>query len=203
MPNDEIKTTGSTSSQQATTIIPTTLTAEELAEQKRLAMIAMEGAEGREKREAQERKVEEEKKKSTLSAEKTEIMKKMGELNVEKEKLELHWIQLNQQKAPMDANLGPIIADEIKVEKEEEDTNKLEHSTVDITEKHNLEAKRWEIEERRKKIEEDRWKIEEEIKKISAIIEETGASYRAILAKEDESQKKLDEINKFLAVYGE
>lgn len=176
---------------------------QDIAEKKRLAMLAMEGPEGKARREATERKEQEEGLKKKLQEEREVLEKRIGELAAEKEKLELKWIDLNETKAPLEKSLGPIVADEIKVEKEDEDIEKKEKlSVADPKERQAAEKMRWEIEDRRRVIEKDRWRLEDEIGKVNDIIKANSTKYQEVLAEQEKNQKRLDEITKNLSVYG-
>ncbi|MBI3632097.1 MAG: hypothetical protein HY225_01480 [Candidatus Vogelbacteria bacterium] len=172
-----------------------------LAEKKKQAMLAMEGEEGRRHREDLERKKQEEELKIKLEDERTKVGHELERLASEKEKLELKWVELNEIKAPLEKSLEPIVTKEAQVEKEESDIEKKEHSTSDPVERQATEKMRWEVEDRRRLVEKERWRMEDEIGKVNAIIKTNSDKYQELLAEEEKSQKRLDEINKNLSVY--
>ncbi len=173
----------------------------ELEEKKKQAMLAMEGEEGRLHREALERKKQEEELKGKLQDERTKLGQELDKLSGDKEKLELKWVELNETKAPLEKSLEPIVALETKVEQEEGDIEKKEHTTSDPVEKQATEKMRWEVEDRRRAVEKDRWRLEDEIGKVNAIIKANSDKYQELLAEEEKVQQRLDEINKNLSVY--
>lgn len=174
----------------------------DVAEKKRLAMLAMEGEGGKRRREALEKRQAEEEIKKKLQAERTGLEKKIEELSAEKEKLELKWIELNEVKSPLEKNLTPVVTDEIKVEKEEEDAEKKEKSSANPKERQSAEKMRWGIDDKRRAIEKERWRLEDEIGKIDDIIKANSEKYQRILAEMENNQQRLEEIIKNLAVYG-
>ena len=175
---------------------------QELEEKKKQAMLAMEGPEGRAHRETLERKEHEEEIKKRLGDERQALQKKIEELSTGKERLELKWVELNETKAPLEKSLAPVVAEETKVEKEESDIEMKERSTSDPVEKQATEKMRWGADDRRRAIEKERWSIEDEIGKINDIIKTNSEKYQELLAEEEKSQRRLDEIIKELAVYG-
>ena len=174
----------------------------ELEEKKKQAMLAMEGEEGRLHREALERKKQEEELKAKLQEERTRLGQDLDKLSSDKEKLELKWVELNEKKVPLEKSLEPIVALEIKVEQEESNIEKKEHTTSDPVEKQTTEKMRWEVEDRRRAVEKDRWKLEDEIGKVNAIIKANSDKYQQLLAEEEKAEQRLDEINKNLSIYG-
>lgn len=174
----------------------------DLEEKKKQAMLAMEGEEGKRRREALERKQQEEEFKKKLQEERSILEKKIEETAAKKEELELKWVELNQTKAPLEQSLKPIIADEIKVEKEEDDVQLKERGTADPKEKQAAEKMRWEVDDRRRAIEKSRWQLEDEIGRVNDIIKENSVKYQSLLTEEEKVQARLDEINKSLSVYG-
>lgn len=195
-------TTDTQTTEEKPVAVETTSTEADIAEKKRLAMLAMEGEEGRLRREAMERKKQEEDIKKKLQEERLILEKKIEELSAEKEKLEIKWIEFNETKAPLEKSLGPIVAEEIKVEREEDDIEKKERGTTDPKEKQEAEKMRWEVDDRRRAIEKDRWRLEDEIGKINDIIKANSVKYQEILAEQEKNQKRVDEIVKNLSVYG-
>ena len=189
---------------KVTTADADTGTAEEkeLALKKKQAMLAMEGEEGKRHRENLERKQEEEEIKKKLYEERLFLEKELEKMSVQKEELELRWVELNEIKAPLEKSLEPIIALEIKVEKEEGDIEVKEHGTADPKERQAAEKMRWEVDDRRRSIEKDRFRLEDEIGKIDDIIKTNSEKYQTILTEEEKSQQRLDEIKKNLSVYG-
>ncbi|MBI3633757.1 MAG: hypothetical protein HY226_05720 [Candidatus Vogelbacteria bacterium] len=173
----------------------------ELEEKKKQAMLAMEGEEGRLHRESLERKKQEEELKAKLQDERTKLQQELERLSGEKEKLELKWVELNETKAPLEKNLEPIVAQATKVEQEESDIEKKEHSTNDPAERQTTEKMRWEVDDRRRSVEKDRWRLEDEIGKIDAIIKSNSEKYQVLLTEEEKVERRLEEINKNLSVY--
>ncbi len=174
----------------------------DLAERKRQAMLAMEGEEGKRHRENLERKQQEEDIKKGLQEERVTLEKAMERLSTDKERLELKWIELNGIKSPLEKSLAPVLADEIKIEKEEMAIEIKEKSATDPKDKQSAEKMRWEVDDRRRSIEKDRWQLEDEIGKINDIIKTNSEKYQAVLTEEEKTQHRLDEINKNLSVYG-
>ncbi len=174
----------------------------EIEEKKRQAMLAMEGEEGKRHRENLERKEQEEEIKKRLQEERSALEKEMGDVATQKEKLELKWVELNEIKAPLEKSLEPILAEEVKIEREEDDIEKKEHGAIDPKERQVAEKMRWEVDDRRRSTEKDRWRLEDEIGKIDDIIKANSEKYQSVLAEEEKMQQRLDEINKNLSIYG-
>lgn len=174
----------------------------DIEEKKKQAMLAMEGEQGKLHRESLERKQQEEELKKKLQEERATLQKSIDDLTAQKEKLELKWIELNEIKAPLEKSLTPIVADEIKVEKEDSDIEMKEKSTADPKEKQLVEKMRWEVEDRRRAVEKERWRLEDEIGKVNDIIKLNSEKYQILLSAEEKAEQRLNEINKNLSVYG-
>ena len=123
-------------------------------EQRKAAMLAMEGEEGRRKRELEEQYRKEQELRAKVEFEKAQFESKLRELTKQKEYLELEWIKYSSQKQPLENQVQPIKVEEKAAEDEERKAEQDEAVAVSTlgtpaAKTEELETKRWVIQERR------------------------------------------------------
>ena len=165
-------------------------------EQRKAAMLAMEGEEGRRKRELEEQYKREQELRSKLEFEKSQFESKLREITKQKESLELEWIKYSNQKQPLETQVQPIKAEEKAAEDEERKTEQDEAIAAStpntpVATIQEVEMKRWAIQERRHHAEEQKWAFEKQIELLKSSMDALGNEYRRILNDEDSMKKTI------------
>jgi len=160
------------------------------------AMEALEGQKWHDKRLEDEarQKIEEEKQK--LLAEREEIKQKIVVIEREKEVFELQWINLNDQKTPLDKELEQTIAQELQLESEEKKIEQEEIAEDKPDARKVLEEARWQIQQNRHKAEEKKWDVQDKVSTIATAMTALSAKYQQLLAEEDNHKKRGQEIDR-------
>jgi len=147
--------------------------------------------------------------------------KKLNQLNIEKEFLLLKKERIGLlekidkiesiKKAPLDQlrkieakkeeiqrELGPVLIEEKRIEKQEADLKRAIEASVDNQEKRKLTEKRWAVEKERERVEKNRWQVE---KKASALHEQhkqVMAVYRSSADEEARIDQRMKEVDLLL-----
>ncbi|MFA6006530.1 MAG: hypothetical protein WC764_02275 [Candidatus Paceibacterota bacterium] len=162
---------------------------------KESAMQALEGDKWHEKRLEEEARQKLEDQKQQLLVEKESAKAEIEKLDREKEVFELQWVNLNDQKAPIDAELQTIINEETRLEGEEKKKEQEEIAAEKPEDRKVMEEARWQIQQERHATEEKKWATQDKVSTLMTAMQALSTKYQEILAQEDIRKRRIQEID--------
>lgn len=125
-----------------------------------------------------------------------EVQGEMEKVSKEKEVFELAWVDLNEKRKTMKAEVDPIIKEEKKLEGEEIILEGNEARSALPQTKHEVEEKRWGVQQQRRQKEEAKWTIEQRIIALDAEIKTNTENYQKLLDTEEKLRERLETLEK-------
>lgn len=159
------------------------------------AMAGLEGAKWHEKRLENEARQKLEDQKQALLKEQQTAKEELEKLGREKEVFELQWVNLNDQKVPLDAELQAIIAEETRIEGEEKKKEQEEIAAETAEARKIVEDARWVIQQARHATEEQKWAAQDKVSTIAGAMSALSAKYQELLGQEDVRKRRIQEID--------